>query len=209
MLTLHLARHGETDAAARGYYAGDIDPPLIEAGIEQARRLAASVATLGLDALYVSPKLRARMTMEPIEQATGLTAEIEPGLKEIGYGRWEGVSEAEARSMDPQLHAAWTADPAMTSPPGGETAFDIVSRAMPVIQRIRERHPHGHVLVVSHKATIRVLTCALLGLYVGRFRDRIACPTSSVTTFAFGPRGPMLMRHADVAHLGVGRRAGG
>jgi probable phosphoglycerate mutase len=202
VLTLHLVRHGETAAAAEGYYAGDIDPPLLPAGIEQARKLAASVAGIGIDALYVSSKLRARMTMEPIEQATGLTAVVEHGLKEIGYGRWDGLREEEARSMDPELHAAWSADPAMTAPPGGETAFDILTRAMPVVQRIRQQHGEGQVLVVSHKATIRVLACALLGIELGRFRDRIACPTASVTTFTFGPRGPMLVRHGDVSHLG-------
>ncbi|HYC54912.1 MAG TPA: histidine phosphatase family protein, partial [Candidatus Binatia bacterium] len=179
VLTLHLVRHGETAAAAEGYYAGDIDPPLIAAGIEQAHRLAAAVAGMDLTALYVSPKLRARMTMAAIERATGMSAKVETGLKEIGYGRWDGMREEEVRRTDAQLHAAWSADPAMVSPPGGETAFDILGRAMPVILRIHAEHPDGRVLVVSHKATIRVLTCALLEIYAGRFRDRIACPTVS------------------------------
>ena len=64
---------------------------------------------------------------------------------------------------------------------------------MPVVERVLESH-HGNVLLVSHKATIRVITCALLGLHIGRFRDRVACPTASLTTFEFGSRGPMLVR---------------
>jgi probable phosphoglycerate mutase len=57
------------------------------------------------------------------------------------------------------------------------------------------------VLIVSHKATIRVITCALLGLHLGRFRDRVACPTASLTTFEFGDRGAMLTRLGDTHYL--------
>ena len=67
---------------------------------------------------------------------------------------------------------------------------------MPVVERIRMAHEHKNenVLIVSHKATIRVITCALLGLHIGRFRDRVACPTASLTSFEYGDRGPMLVR---------------
>jgi alpha-ribazole phosphatase len=62
-------------------------------------------------------------------------------------------------------------------------------------------HPNEVVVLVSHKATIRVMTCALLGLYIGRFRDRVACPTASLTSFHFEDRGPMLVRIGETSHL--------
>jgi broad specificity phosphatase PhoE len=88
------------------------------------------------------------------------------------------------------------------SPPGGETAYDIAARAMPVVQRVRDRHTSGHVMLVSHKATVRVIVCVLLGMPLQRFRTHVACPTTSITSFEFAPDGPLLVGLADVHHLG-------
>jgi probable phosphoglycerate mutase len=54
---------------------------------------------------------------------------------------------------------------------------------------------------VSHKATVRVIVCALLGVPLGRYRSHIACPTASITSFEFTDRGPMMTRLADISHL--------
>ena len=201
MLTLHLVRHGDTTHAAEGYFAGDIDPPLTERGRAMAEAVARVAARLKLEAIYVSPKLRARQTAEPILKACGLEPVVEDGLREIAYGAWEGRKESEIKQSDPEMFAAWTADPALVSPPGGESAFAIAARALPVILRARSEHVSGNVLFVSHKATIRVIVCALLGVPLGRFRDRVACPTASLTSFEFGERGGMLVRLGDVSHL--------
>jgi alpha-ribazole phosphatase len=201
MLTLHLVRHGDTAQSAEGYFAGDIDPPLTESGLAQARALGRLAASLDLAQLYVSPKLRARQTAEPIATASKALVAVDDGLREIAYGSWEGRKETEVRATEPDAYAAWSMDPALNSPPGGESAFAIAARALPVLVRARREHPSGNVLFVSHKATVRVIVCALLGVPLGRFRDRVACPTASLTTFEFGERGAMLVRLADVSHL--------
>jgi probable phosphoglycerate mutase len=72
---------------------------------------------------------------------------------------------------------------------------------MPVIDARLDRHPSGPVLAVSHKATIRVLVCALLGLDVGLFRARIGQPVSAVTVFEFREKGPLLRVMGDTSHL--------
>jgi broad specificity phosphatase PhoE len=202
MFRLYLVRHGETEAAAEGIFSGDLDPPLTERGRAQAERVGGLTVGLGLTALYASPKLRARATVEPTERATGLTATLDDGLRELGYGAWETRREADVRATEPEAYGAWSADPAAVGPPAGENAYAVAARAMPVIARIRAAHPSDDaVLVVSHKATIRVITCALLGIPVARFRDRLVCPPASVTTFAFGERGPILVGIGDVQHL--------
>jgi broad specificity phosphatase PhoE len=201
MLTIHLVRHGDTPQAAEGIFCGDLDPPLTDHGREQAERVARAAAGLGLIALYCSPKLRARQTAEPIARASGFEPTIEDGLREIAYGRWEGLKESDIREREPAVLAAWHADPALVSPPGGETAYDIAARAMPVLTRVRDRHKSGHVMLVSHKATIRVMVCALLGMPLQRFRTHVACPTTSITTFELGADGPLLVGVADVHHL--------
>jgi broad specificity phosphatase PhoE len=201
MLTLHLVRHGDTRQAAEGYFAGDIDPPLTERGRAQAEAVGRVASRLDLAAVYVSPKLRARQTAEPILRACRLEPVVEDGLREIAYGAWEGRKESEIKQSDPDMYRAWSQDPALVSPPGGESAFAIAARALPCLVRARREHPGGNVMFVSHKATVRVIVCALLGVPLGRFRDRIACPPASLTTFEFGERGAMLQRLADVSHL--------
>jgi broad specificity phosphatase PhoE len=201
MLTLHLVRHGETSHSAEGVFAGDIDPPLTARGQAMAEAVARCAPALKLDAVYVSPKLRARQTAEPTLKALGLEPIVEEGLREIAYGAWEGRKESDIQREEPDAFAAWSSDPALVSPPGGESAFGIAARALPVVLRARKEHPGGRVLFVSHKATIRVLVCALLGVPLGRFRDRVACPTASLTTFEFSERGGMLTRLGDVSHL--------
>ena len=201
MLTLHLVRHGDTAQAAEGYFAGDIDPPLTANGLAQAEAVGRVAGFLDLAEVYVSPKLRARQTAEPILRSCKLPLVVDDGLREIAYGAWEGRKETEVKAIDPDAYAAWSQDPALVAPPGGESAFAIAARALPVLVRARREHPSGNVLFVSHKATIRVIVCALLGVPLGRFRDRVACPTASLTTFQFGERGAMLVRVADVSHL--------
>jgi probable phosphoglycerate mutase len=126
---------------------------------------------------------------------------VEDGLREIAYGRWEGAREHDVSAAEPALFDAWHADPSLNSPPGGETAFDIAARALPVIHRVRERHDAGHVVLVSHKATIRVIVCCLLGVPLQRFRTHIACPTASISSFEVGLESTLLVRLADVHHL--------
>ena len=207
MLTAHLLRHAETLQAAQGYFAGDIDPPLTERGREQAEEVANMASTLHLDALYVSHKLRARATAEPVARECGLKAVIDDRLREIAYGAWEGRKESDVAASDAKAFATWSEDPAAHSPPGGESAYDVAARALRVVARALEEHPNGRVMMVTHKATIRILVCTLLDVPLRRFRDRLACPAASVTTLEFGPRGAMLVRVGDVHHLSEPNRA--
>jgi broad specificity phosphatase PhoE len=193
MRTLHLLRHGETELSADGTFCGEIDTALSALGLEQAEVAAKHLVQLDLEAIYVSPKVRARRTAEPTAKQLHLEPRIENGLREIEYGVWDGRKESEIKQNDPVTYAAWASDPAVHAPPGGENGFAIAARAVPVVERVASSHA-GNVLLVSHKATIRVIVCALLGLHIGRFRDRIACPTASLTTFEFGSRGPLLVR---------------
>jgi probable phosphoglycerate mutase len=194
MGTVHFIRHGDTSASAEGMFSGDLDPPLAPSGVVQARDLAKRLARFSVEAIYASPKLRARMTAEPAATALGLTPILEDGLREIGYGAWEGKLEKDVRAREQAAFDAWNADPAAMSPPGGETAVAIAARAMPTVDRIVRNQKDRDVLVFSHKATIRIIACTLLGVPLSRFRDRVACPTASVTTFTFGPHGPLLER---------------
>lgn len=201
MLTLYLIRHGQTDCSRENRFCGSVDVPLNEHGKAMAEALAGAFAGESWQAIYASPLLRARQTAEPLAQRLGMAVQIEPGLREIAYGAWDGHLEAEIEQMHPREFAAWSDDPGHVAPPGGETAPQIAERALAALYDIRARYPSGRVLAVAHKATIRILVCALLGIDVGLFRKRIAQEVGAATVFAFKDTGPLLQALNDLSHL--------
>jgi probable phosphoglycerate mutase len=200
-LHLYLVRHGQTAASRENRFCGHMDPPLTDVGKAMAAQLADAYGSQRWTAIYTSPMLRARQTAEPLATRAGVEPILEPGLKEIDYGEWDGMVQEEVKARWPEAFAYWAADVASRGTPGGEAAFDVAARSMKVIEQIRTRHTDGDVLVVSHKATLRVIACALLGLDVRLFRDRIGQPVCAISVFEIKKTGPLLKRLGDVSHL--------
>ena len=200
-MNLYMVRHGQTAASRDNRFSGSTDPPLTAVGEAMAEAFAQAYVSLKWDAIYTSPMLRARQTTDALCRLTGLQANLEDGLKEIGYGEWEGLRQAEVKQRWPEAFEYWAADVASRGTPGGETAFQVAARAMDVVEVIRARHQTGNVLLVSHKATLRVITCALLGLDVRLFRERIAQPVCAVTMFAVTSTTALLTILGDRSHL--------
>ena len=203
MLELYIIRHGQTDFSRENRFSGAIDPPLNEVGARMAEAFGAHYAKLKWDAIYASPRLRTRQTANALAHRIHRDVLVDEGLAEIAYGDWESLRHEDVKEQFPEAYAYWSADPASRGTPGGETAFLVAARAAPVIERIKREHPIGRVLVVSHKATIRILTCALLGMDVRLFRDRIAQQVAAVTRFELRKNGPILTLLGDVGHLPV------
>jgi probable phosphoglycerate mutase len=152
-------------------------------------------------AIYTSPLKRAAATAFPLCSALDLSPNICDDVREIGYGKWEGLSVDEVDRDYHDDYIRWSSDPAWNSPTGGETATMISRRGLRVAEEIKSRYSAGNVLVVSHKATIRIILCGLLGIDAGRFRYRLACPVGSVSIVEFRAQGPLLRALADVSHL--------
>lgn len=158
-------------------------------------------------AIYSSPLSRAVATATPLASAVGLPVEQRDGLAEIDYGDWDGISADVVAARWHDEHERWSADPAWNPPTKGETAIALGQRMTDVVEEITRAHDDGNVLIVSHKASIRVLLCELLGVDVGRFRYRFGCPVGSVTIIAFGAHGPLAEAVADRSHLDARLRA--
>jgi probable phosphoglycerate mutase len=201
MLTLYLVRHGQTEGSREGRFCGAIDVPLNQTGLAMAEALADFYGREPWAAIYASPRQRAVATAAPLARRLGLEVQVEPGIAEIEYGEWEGLLEQEVRTGDGERYRAWSARPGDVAPPGGESGQAIAARAMAVVSAIRARHADGQVLAVSHKATIRVLVCALVGLDLNLFRARIAQPVGSVNVIDFAAAGPLLRKLGDNCHL--------
>lgn len=200
-LQLFLLRHGQTDFSRANRFCGEIDPPLNSVGLRMADALAAAHGHDPWTAIYCSPRTRALQTATPLSQAARVPIQVDDGLREIAYGDWEGLTHDEAVARYPEAYEYWANDPASHGTPGGETAFMVAARATPVIGRLRERYASGRVLVVSHKATLRVIVCSLLGMDVRLFRERIAQPVGALTCFDISGRDARLTLHGDVSHL--------
>lgn len=202
MLSLYLLRHGQTSFSRDDSFCGSgLDPELTPEGRAMAAAFAGEYGSTPWVGVYASPLRRTIETAQALCDSWKLGLEIRDGLKEIGYGAWEGKTRAEVERDFHDDYIRWAADPAWNAPTGGERGIVIARRAAEVIEEIKELFSDGPVLVVSHKATIRIALCGLLGIDVGRFRYRLACPVGSVSVVEFGPNGPLLRSLADRSHL--------
>jgi probable phosphoglycerate mutase len=199
MLELYLIRHGQTDYSRENRFCGTSDPPLNAIGARMADAFAEGYGHLAWDAIYASPRLRTRQMAAPLAARVGKHVQLDEGLAEIAYGEWEGLRHEDVKAKSPEAYAYWSADVASRGTPGGETAFQVAARATPVLERVRVHE--GRVLIVSHKATIRILVCALLGMDVRLFRDRLSHGVGAVTKFEIKPYGAQLIQLADTSHL--------
>lgn len=200
-LKIYLLRHGETEYSQRGAFCGDLDIDLTQEGKQMAQFFAEAHRSMPWTNVYVSPMKRAIATAKPLCDALGLTMQIRDGLREISYGAWEDQEPDYVRQHYDQDFLRWQTDPAWNPPTGGETAIQIAARALPVITEIESKYKSGNVLVVSHKATIRIIICSLLGIDVGRYRDRINTPAASVSIVKFVTYGPMLEVLSDRSYM--------
>jgi broad specificity phosphatase PhoE len=170
---IFLVRHGATVLTAEDRFAGATDVELSDEGREQARRLAVRLSRERIAAIYASPLGRTVETATILAQPHGLDVQTRDGLREISHGRWEQMTRREVEQQFPEEAAAWEKDPYTFAPVGGESGLTVTARALPVLMDIVRAHSSGNVLVVSHKATIRLLLSSILGFDPRRYRDNL------------------------------------
>jgi probable phosphoglycerate mutase len=170
---IFLIRHGATMLSAEDRFAGATDVPLSDSGREQVRRLAERLRENSITAIYASPLGRTFETASILAAPHALEVQTREGLREISHGRWEQKTRCEVEKEFPEEAAAWDEDPYTFAPVGGESGLAVTARALPVLMDIVRENQGGRVLVVSHKATIRLLLSSLLGFDPRRYRDNL------------------------------------
>ncbi len=173
MTRLILIRHGQTDWNLEGRYQGQSDPPLNQAGREQAAAMARRLAGQPIEAVYASDLQRAAETARIIADALGLEVHLRRGLREINQGAWEGMLFADIQARYGALWAARRRDPTHARPPGGESVAELAERVGAVLDEIARSHPAGPVVVVSHGLALATVLCRLEGLPLTRAYDLI------------------------------------
>jgi broad specificity phosphatase PhoE len=197
---LVLVRHGETIWHAENRYAGRSDIALSPKGYTQAGQLARWAETTNLAGVWSSPLVRARLTAVPCAEAANLPLHIDERLRELDFGRGEGLTEAEMRAQFPGERAAFERDPAANPLPDGEVPEQATARGMAALQGIavatgESGGAGSRGLVVAHNTLLRLLLCRLLGMPLSGYRTAFPhFANGTLTEIELTPRGAGLLR---------------
>jgi probable phosphoglycerate mutase len=198
---LFLVRHGATQLTAENRFSGAVGVDLSDEGRTQARYLAARLAEEKIAAVYSSPLSRTVETANILSLPHGLAPIHRDGLREISHGRWEGLTRQDVEERFAGEYEAWEADPFTFAPVDGESGVAVLARALPVIRDIVVAHGGENVIVVSHKATLRILLSSLLSIDARGYRDRLdQSPACLNIVDCKGPVQARLMLFNDVSH---------
>ena len=168
---LYLIRHGQTDWNLIGRIQGCQDIPLNAKGRSQADALRQAMAARPVDAVYVSPLIRARATAQVILSLYPVPERVIKNLEEIHYGLWEGMSLEEIKARYPGEYDLWWRGDPEYAPPGGESLSQAMERtaqaAELILNEMKEKNLQA-AAVVSHGASI---SCMLNWLILGNRRS--------------------------------------
>lgn len=198
---IYMVRHGATQSSSEDRFAGALDVELSEEGQIQAQQLAERLADDAIMAAYSSPMARTIQTATILAGPHDIPLIQRDGLREINHGHWEGMRRADVEAQFPEEYAAWEEDPLTFAPQGGEAGVNVIARALPVIREIVLEHRGQNVLLVSHKATLRLIISSLLGFDGRGYRDRLDQSPACLNVLDFkDPVRARLMLFNDVSH---------
>jgi len=181
-------RHGKPDFPRDRLYCDEQeDPPLTDEGVRQAEAAAELLKNEPVDAIYVSPMQRTRMTAQPIIDALKTPFHVDDQLKERPFGLWDGMYFDDIQRDFPDEFKAWKRDPVGFVPQGGETIHEHSDRIGAAVQRIITSHPGGTVVVVMHVGPIRMCVTQALQMPLSAYR-RLTVDYGSLTRIDYGRR---------------------
>lgn len=196
---LLLIRHGENDWVGTHRLAGRTPGVhLNDQGRQQSERLAQLLAGQPVGAIYSSPLERCLETAQPIAATLGLEVVQEPGVLEVDYGKWRG-GDLKELSKSPEWRSVQHY-PSSFRFPGGETLYEVQSRAVGALERIVAAHPNQLVAVLSHGDVIRTSLAHFMGTPLDLFQ-RIQIGTASISALAFHDLRPAVLFTNYVAEL--------
>ncbi len=182
MTIIHFVRHGETVWHRENRYAGVSDIALTDRGIEQAEHLARWAATAEIHRVLCSDLSRAIRTAQLSADVVGVPLEVDQRLREVDFGRGEGLTGSEMAEAFPTQRRDFVARPATSPLPGGESGVTAVGRAGRVLVELATSDDVA--LIVAHTTLGRLLLCHLLGLPLDEYRRLFpSVDNGTVTTF--------------------------
>jgi probable phosphoglycerate mutase len=193
-------RHGETAWNVENRIQGQLDVPLNELGRWQAQRLAFAMEGETVDAIYTSDLRRTVETAVPTGRACSVGWVTDPGLRERGFGVFEGLTFTEIEQRWPEQSARWRRRDPTFGAEGGETLSEFYARSVACVSRLAAAHWGQSIMIVTHGG---VLDC----LYRAASRVALDAPRSwqignaSINRLLFTPQGFTLVGWSDDHHL--------
>lgn len=186
-----LVRHGQTGTTGQVLPGRAPGLHLADVGRAQAQTAATRLAELPrVDAIYASPLERARETAAPIAAARGMKVKIERGLLECDFGDWTG-QELKTLMKLPEWSTVQRY-PSGFRFPNGESFAEMQIRIVGALEKLRNAHPGGVVVAVSHADPIKAAVAHAMGTHLDLFQ-RIVISTCSITAIAYGAGGPAVL----------------
>lgn len=199
--TLLLVRHGETKWNALGKFQGCKDIELSDEGIFQANFLRTKLEN-SFDYIYTSPLKRALDTANVICSNMDIKPEIEPALREINFGDWEGLTIKEIKELYPDNFKLWRDDKIDSPLCGGDLSIRLASiRATEGILNLVHKHKNKTIIIVSHGGIIKA---GLIGLFDWNMTmyHKISLGNTSICKLSFNDElYPRLVTLNDTSHL--------
>jgi len=163
MSEILFIRHAETDMA--GTFCGHSDPELNACGRVQLAELLDSLAAENVGVVYTSDLRRAQATGRAIANAFSVDCHVLPGLREINFGQWEGLSWAEIERRDEAYARRWIANYRRLSAPDGEGFCDFERRVLDELNflALKAESAERDIAVVTHAGVLQTVLCALSG----------------------------------------------
>lgn len=196
-------RHGETTWNVDTRIQGHLDIPLNETGRKQAERMALALADEPITAIYASDLTRAWETAQYLGRIQGIEVTREEGLRERGFGDFEGKTFAEIEALLPDQSMRWRKRDPEFAPAGGESLIDLRSRVVATAERLAAEHPGELIAMVGHGGVMDVLYRAATRLDIQAPRTW-ALGNAAINRLLWTPEGFTLVGWADTQHLDEG-----
>jgi probable phosphoglycerate mutase len=196
-------RHGETMWNVDTRIQGHLDIPLNETGRKQAERMALALADEPISAIYASDLTRAWETAQYLAHVQGIEVTREEGLRERGFGDFEGKTFAEIEALLPDQSMRWRKRDPEFAPAGGESLIDLRSRVVSTAERLAAEHPGELIALVGHGGVMDVLYRAATRLDIQAPRTW-ALGNAAINRLLWTPEGFTLVGWADTQHLDEG-----
>jgi len=194
---LFAVRHGATEYSRDRRFTGSRDVPLTTDGRLQAEAVAQALAGNTVGAVYTSPLERARICADLIAKPHRLEPRVEPDLREMAFGTWEGLGRDALSPTDAEV---WRLTPHLVTPPGGEPLSAVAARVRATLDRLIAAHAGESAIVVTHAVVVRLIVLAALGLGAERLWSVDASP-AGITEIEYVGEWATVHRMNTLAHL--------
>lgn len=181
-MELFFIRHGETDYNLNNKYCGSSDISINETGAQQARKLGERLKGFEADVFFSSPYKRAQETAQLVFPGKDLV--LEPALRELNFGQWEGMDFRQIQKKFGDLYSQWIDDPLSYTPPEGESIVEGVDRVKTFLTGCKTKYQNKRVVCVCHGGIVKIAVCLLMNKDMLAFWE-VPATHASVTYFKF------------------------